>query len=99
MTSLTPGSLVEAIETHSALGYAITKGRIYVCEDVVDGRRLRGCTGHGAECRGDGITLREAQTPLGFFWCAASFRPVGEPASDFIAQAYVSNWLGEPLAA
>ena len=99
MTSLTPGSLVEAVETLTGCGFAIERGRIYVAEEVVPGRKLRGCTAHGDDCRGDGLTLREAATPLGFWWCSQSFRPVGTPASDLIAQLHLSHWLGEEIAA
>lgn len=99
MSALGPGDLVECVEGYSGGGFQIEKGRIYVCVETARHRALRGHCTHGPQCVAGGIRVREAPTPRGYYWCASSFRPVGEPASDFIAQVYVSEWLGESIAA
>jgi hypothetical protein len=98
MCTLGPGSLVECVESFSGGGFAITARRIYVATEVQPHWRLSGPCTHGPQCKADGLKLRESPTPPGVYWCAAAFRPVGEPASDLIAQIHVSQWLGELAA-
>jgi hypothetical protein len=85
MTAIGPGDLIEAIEDYNSRGYVITRGRIYVCSGVAPSDHFLGECEHGPRCRAGGMLVREAETPPGYFWCAAMFRPVGRPAESMIA--------------
>lgn len=90
---ITPGDLVEALQSFSWRTFGINRGSIYTVTDVLPAdARLSHCV-HGFDCCGFGLRIKEAPTPRGMWWCSESFRPLGRPASRFIAS--INQWIAE----
>lgn len=74
-TCFGPHDLLEAQEdvTHPYCGYAITKGRIYVCTVI---GAVEACVFHGRKCELVGVMVREAPLPMTWGWCSTHFKPI-----------------------
>lgn len=92
MTAIGPGDLLEAVEDYNDAGYSISRGRIYCAVEVAAADELKiGQRTHGPHCREGGVRVREAPTPTWAFWCMASFKPVGRPASAIISALSIGD--------
>ncbi len=77
------GDYIECIEGYIG-DFTINEGSLYVVDQIINRKEINctECSGHGVECRHDGIKLVTPKIPDESWWCAGRFKPVYRPRND-----------------